>query len=134
MACFHPVPAVRLQNGDVKFISRSLADCRDLLLPCRQCVGCRLEHSRQWAIRCLDEAAMHKENSFITLTLSPENVLKYGRSLKIELFQLFAKRLRKAVEPLRIRFFIVVSIRRRMFSIFMDWSLGMLFRIKSIGL
>lgn len=109
MSCFHPVPAVRLQNGDVRFISQSLADCSDFKLPCGQCIGCRLEYSRQWAIRCLDEAQMHSENSFITLTFSNENVSKFGKSLDVSHFQRFMKRLRKEVAPLRIRFFIVVS-------------------------
>ena len=27
-----------------------------VLVPCGQCIGCRLEKSRQWAIRCVHEA------------------------------------------------------------------------------
>lgn len=134
MQCFKPVPAVRLDNGDVKFISRSLADCRDLLLPCGQCVGCRLEHSRQWAIRCLDEASLYKQNAFITLTFSPQSVSKFGRSLDVGLFQKFMKRLRKEVEPLRLRFFTVVSILKRLTLITMLCCLAMILVIVSIFL
>lgn len=105
MACYHPVNAVRLQNGDVKFVSPTVVDGTSFKLPCRQCVGCRLEYSRQWAIRCLDESQMHKANSFITLTNSLDSVSKVGRSLNLKIFQLFMKRLRKEVSPLRIRFF-----------------------------
>lgn len=105
MPCYHPATAVRLRSGDVKFISANMADGESLTLPCGQCVGCRLEKSRQWAIRCLDEAQMHSENSFITLTFSPESVLKYGRSLDLSLFQKFMKCLRKSIEPKRVRFF-----------------------------
>jgi len=95
MACYHPAPAVRLQNGDVRFISSSVVDAESFKLPCGQCVGCRLEYSRQWAIRCLDEAQMHSENSFITLTNSEDSVSKFGRSLDVGVFQKFMKRLRK---------------------------------------
>lgn len=134
MACFKPVPAVRLLNGDVRFISASLADCSDFKLPCGQCIGCRLEHSRQWAIRCMDESQMHRDNSFITLTFSPESVSKYGRSLDVGLFQNFMKRLRKEVDPLRVRFFIVESIRRRFLLTIMLCFLVLLSVIVGIGL
>lgn len=133
MACYHPASAVRLQNGDVKFISASTADCESFKLPCGQCIGCRLERSRQWAIRCLDEAQMHKENCFITLTCSPESVKKFGRSLNVEMFQKFMKRVRKEVAPLRIRFFIVVSTLSRLCRIIMRCYLDWILRIRSIG-
>lgn len=133
MQCYHPMPAVRLENGEVRFISRSLADCRDMLLPCGQCVGCRLEHSRQWAIRCLDEASMFKENCFVTLTVDPEHVAKVGRSLDVSHFQKFMKRLRKEVEPLRVRFFIVASILALLFSTIMLYCLDLISQIGRIG-
>ena len=41
-------------------------------VPCGQCVGCRLERSRQWAIRCMHESQLHEKNCFITLTYAPE--------------------------------------------------------------
>lgn len=43
-------------------------------IPCGQCVGCRLEHSRQWAVRCMCESEYHEHNYFITLTYDEENV------------------------------------------------------------
>lgn len=39
-----------------------------LELPCGQCIGCRLEYSRQWATRCVLEASQHSSNYFVTLT------------------------------------------------------------------
>lgn len=105
MACYHPAKAVRLQNGNVKFVSQATVDGSLMTLPCGQCIGCRLERSRQWAIRCLDEAQMYKDNSFLTLTMSQDSVKKFGRSLDVSLFQKFMKRVRKEVAPLRIRFF-----------------------------
>ncbi len=69
-------------------------------LPCGECVGCRLERSRQWALRCVHEASLHKQNSFITLTYSPKHVPKDG-SLHLEDWQKFAKRLRRKAGPFR---------------------------------
>lgn len=43
-------------------------------IPCGQCVGCRLEHSRQWAVRCMLESEYHTSNYFITLTYDNDNV------------------------------------------------------------
>ncbi len=73
---------------------------RPLELACGQCQGCRLERSRQWAIRCVHEAQMHKQNCFITLTYDPDHVPKDG-SLHLEDWQRFAKRLRRKAGPFR---------------------------------
>jgi len=64
------------------------------MIACGQCIGCRLERSRQWAIRCHHEASLHDKNSFVTLTYNDENLPEDG-SLSIRHFQLFMKRLRK---------------------------------------
>ena len=38
-------------------------------LPCGQCFGCRLEHSRMWAMRCMNEKRVcNGDSSFVTLT------------------------------------------------------------------
>jgi len=97
MACYHPMPAVRMSDGSVKFTSRNKRGSEsDLLLPCGQCIGCRLERSRQWAMRCLHESSLHDSNSFITLTYDDSH-LPSDMSLDYSHFQLFMKRLRKAV-------------------------------------
>ncbi|QCQ84644.1 replication initiator protein [Blackfly microvirus SF02] len=41
---------------------------KDFPLPCGKCTGCRLERSRQWAVRLMHEAQLHKKTSFVTLT------------------------------------------------------------------
>lgn len=57
---------------------------------CGQCIGCRLEYSRQWAVRIMHEAALHENNVFVTLTYKEApNSLEYGD------FQRFMRRLRK---------------------------------------
>lgn len=95
MPCYHPMPAVRMSDGSVKFVSRNKRGVNDSLeLPCGQCIGCRLERSRQWAMRCMHEASLHDANAFVTLTYSDENI-PAGGTLKYRDFQLFMKRIRK---------------------------------------
>jgi hypothetical protein len=73
-------------------------------IPCGRCIGCRLERSRQWALRCMHEAQCHDDNMFITLTYAPENIPEYG-TLKLEHWQKFMKRYRKMFTGTEIRFF-----------------------------
>lgn len=67
-------------------------------LPCGRCVGCRLERSRSWAVRCVHEAQLHDRNCFVTLTYEGQ-----VEGLVYRDFQLFMRRLRK-VRP-GVRFF-----------------------------
>lgn len=73
-----------------------------LELPCGQCVGCRAQRAADWAVRCVNEAAMHAENSFITLTYGDAHVPKDG-GLRVDDLQRFFKRVRRRVG--RIRYF-----------------------------
>lgn len=112
MSCFTPLEAWRYfdassQSYKLTF-KRGKADlpgCQRLLIPCGQCMGCRIERSRQWAIRCVHEAQLHRDNCFITLTYSPECLPANGSLVKKH-FQDFMKRLRKRFEGKeKIRFF-----------------------------
>jgi hypothetical protein len=69
---------------------------------CGVCIGCRLERSRQWAMRCMHEAQGHEENCFVTLTYD-ENTMPY--SLVLKDVQKFMKRLRGGYSPKKIRFY-----------------------------
>lgn len=68
---------------------------KPIQLPCGQCVGCRLERSRQWAMRCMHEKRLHRDSCFVTLTYD-NDCLPPGGSLVKRDFQLFMKKLRKA--------------------------------------
>lgn len=102
MSCFSPLQAWRGKFGKSGKRSivfrRSEADghceSHELLLPCGQCVGCKLEYSRQWAMRCVHEASLYSENCFVTLTYNEANLPRDGM-LCLRDFQLFMKRLRK---------------------------------------
>lgn len=111
MPCFSPLKAWRSRtlsaNGKYGIIFDAVkakrAGFQSLELPCGQCIGCRLERSRQWAIRCLHEASMYADNCFITLTYDDAH-LPEDRSLNVRHFQLFMKRLRKKFGA-KIRFY-----------------------------
>lgn len=108
MPCYSPLTAwTALDHSKVVFSSsKALNPDHPLSLPCGQCIGCRLERSRQWAIRCLHESQLYKENAFITLTFNQETLKKRGNPYTVRLrdFQLFMKRLRKNTGR-KIRFF-----------------------------
>lgn len=112
MPCYHPITAYRARfpNSSGK---HSLVFKKDegllasqLEIPCGQCIGCRLERSRQWAIRCVHEAQLHEQNSFITLTYSDEHIPPGGTLVKSH-FQKFLKRLRRSLarEGIKIKFY-----------------------------
>lgn len=109
MPCYFPLHAYKGKGKDPSKIvvvwkrSDSFRGER-LDLPCGQCIGCRLERSRQWAVRCMHEASLYEKNSFLTLTYDEASRPADG-SLKLDDFQLFMKRLRKSVAPERVRFF-----------------------------
>lgn len=92
MPCYHPLKAQRSASG-VQILSGD-APLWSFKVPCGQCVGCRLERSRQWALRCMHESTLHEHNAYITLTYNDENVPHDG-GLHHRDFQLFLKRLRK---------------------------------------
>lgn len=94
--CVKPLLAWQCANSDVVFVSNLKRHdiVRELQLPCGQCIECRLERSRQWAMRCMHEAKMHKDNCFLTLTYKPECLPERGQLVYSD-FQKFMKRFRK---------------------------------------
>lgn len=94
MRCLHP-RQVGFQ-ADGKTIAWSYKKCdkqfATFAIPCGKCIECRLEYARQWAIRCVHEAKMHEENSFITLTYDDQHL--ESTKLIYKHFQDFMKNLR----------------------------------------
>ena len=77
MACYHPIDCWRVPDASSKsgyrivFGSPASPPARGAepcTIPCGKCIGCRLAHSRQWAVRCVHEASLHDRNCFLTLT------------------------------------------------------------------
>lgn len=103
MPCFYPLNGYRAkkkaENGKRRIVfslSEGLSD-RPVTVPCGQCIGCRLEYSRQWAIRCMHEASLHQDNCYITLTYDDDNLPVNGSLIKSH-FVVFMKKLRKLKE------------------------------------
>lgn len=104
MTCYHPLLAYK-SEGKVVF-NKPFAFAKGFNLPCGQCIGCRLNYSRQWAIRIVHEAQMHDTNCFITLTFDQAHLESRTNPLSLDVteFQRFMKRLRKRYGK-NIRFF-----------------------------
>jgi hypothetical protein len=99
MACYRPLRAYapasgRDADGKLDISWRPMRGYEPISLPCGQCIGCRLERSRQWAMRCVHEAQMYDRNCFVTLTYDDEHLPPDG-SLNKRDITLFLKRLRK---------------------------------------
>lgn len=105
MSCVNPLKAYQCFDKSIVFDEIRKHDIvRSLNLPCGQCVGCRLERSRQWAMRCMHEASLYEQNCFITLTYDDTHLPSDG-SLHYKDFQLFIKRLRKKLGHNRVRYY-----------------------------
>ena len=103
MACFKPLTAFQSTDGEIFF--NDTGKHRPIELPCGQCIGCRLERSRQWAMRCVHEAQLHEDNNcFITLTYDPQNLPPDCGLIKSD-FQKFMKRLRKHFPEKKIKYY-----------------------------
>jgi len=74
--CYHPL-AVPVPG-----------QARGQLVPCGQCIGCRLSMSRMWAIRIMCEAQMHVDKSYVTLTYDNDHLPEDNSLQKIHLQKL----------------------------------------------
>lgn len=135
-ACYHPLSAI-VVDGQTTVNGKRVLKIVDPLfftfwndrhnspfpedkivkLPCGQCVGCRIQYSREWANRCMLELQYHDSAYFVTLTYSDKfiprsyyadpNTGEAHTSVTLckRDFQLFMKRLRRKFGNDHIRFF-----------------------------
>lgn len=110
MSCYSPIRAWRDIDrfggeGRIYFSNNPHSpQSKSLRLPCGGCVGCLNARSGQWALRCMHEASLHKENCFVTLTYDDAHLPSDGSLDKKEV-SAFMKALRKAIFPRKVRFF-----------------------------
>jgi hypothetical protein len=113
MPCYSPLVGYRSKylnkSGKRSIVFNTEDGFADLQvnIACGQCIGCRLEYSRQWAMRIVHESEMHNASSFITLTYNNDN-LPANHSISKREIQNFLKRLRKRIDKeygQKIRFF-----------------------------
>lgn len=67
----------RVDLSSWKQLSARYGEANIVPLPCGKCLNCKVNHANEWAVRCVLESKLHKENYFITLTFNddelPEN-------------------------------------------------------------
>ena len=118
MPCYSPLKGWKdEETGGIKF--RRDGAKEEMEVACGQCLGCRLDRSRMWAMRIVHELCMSEtdgDNCFVTLTYRDKlecdtEQLENGYfipddwSLHRSHFVKFMKRLRKAYSPRKIRYF-----------------------------
>lgn len=111
MPCYHPLSGwksatINPATGKRPVVFRASEAFRDLpvTVACGRCIGCRLERSRQWAVRLMHEAQLHADGCFLTLTYDNEHLPRGGTLVKKH-FQDFMKRLRRGFPPKSVRYF-----------------------------
>ena len=128
MTCINPRLAYRKTNG--QFTLAKIGDNapieKSTLVPCGQCMACRINHQRQWATRMVHESYSHKESCFVTLTIDDEH-RNATHSVDQRDMQLFIKRLRKELQPQKIRIFFCAeygtkSNREHYHAIIFGWT------------
>jgi len=103
MACTRPLHGYAAPGGKISFKDETNSRGHrvpSIIVKCGQCLGCRMERKRGWAIRAVHEAQMHEETSFLTLTYDKEHLPK-DHSVRVKDWQDFAKRVRKNKGPFR---------------------------------
>lgn len=93
MPCTSPIEGYRTPSGALTQDKRK-SNGNKVTVPCGRCIGCRLDYSRDWAVRITHELKFHDHACFITLTYAPEHLPK-GGNLVTKHYQDFMKRLRK---------------------------------------
>lgn len=112
VTCYYPIKAYRSSEINPETGKRRITfnphkshvEGSSFQVPCGRCTGCMIDRSQQLATRCMHEAQMHRDNCFITLTYSNE-ALPINYSVNLSDWQNFMKRLRKSLEPKKVRFF-----------------------------
>lgn len=109
MTCYAPISGYRAKslnpNGKRPIVFNTSTGYADMPIQvkCGQCIGCRLDYAKSWAIRSVHEAQLHEDNCFITLTYNDKNLPSDGSLIKWH-YQDFLKRLRKHLHPKKIRY------------------------------
>lgn len=87
----------QLKNVETSLIGNTLFLTDPIEVPCGHCIGCRMAHAKEWAVRCALEKDLYKDDECLFLTLTYDNKhLPPDGQLRKEDLQKFWKRLRKA--------------------------------------
>lgn len=109
MACSSPLSgwysATRNETGKRSIVfdlKEALVD-RPVQIPCGKCLSCKADQALMWSVRAYHESTLHDLNCFITLTYDDDHLPKDGKISK-EALQKFFKRLRKDIDPVKLRY------------------------------
>lgn len=104
MLCTHPFIKTVVKSKDIN-VPDIVINC-----PCGKCLACRVNRTREWTARLLNEMLYSESAYFVTLTYDEEHVKRndFGfAEVNKEDIQKFLKRLRKRCPNSNIRYFIV---------------------------
>lgn len=104
MLCKHPYVRDPTGKALVRWSPDKADYYKGIPFPCGQCLPCRINKRRVWTHRMMLESFCHADACFVTLTYDPEH-LPVGATLVKRDLQLFLKRLRKALDPIKIRYY-----------------------------
>lgn len=110
MPCYHPLTGYygnKVNDSGKRSLVFNATQAllpEPVFIPCGRCIGCRLDRSLSWALRCMHEASLYEDNTFLTLTYDDDH-LPHGGSLCLSDIQNFMKRFRQYISPKKIRFF-----------------------------
>lgn len=76
------------------------------VVPCGKCEACLSNRRNQWSFRLKQENRFSESSYFLTLTYDDEHLPKKGFVSKRDV-QTFLKRLRKRIEPFKIRYYLI---------------------------
>lgn len=103
MPCFSPLKGFRSASGGWTSNVRQSPTKTPMVVPCGQCIGCRISRREQWVTRMMHEASLHEANCFFTLTYEDDKLPPWG-SLRMRHVSEMFKRLRTRISPVKIRF------------------------------
>ena len=119
--CSHDVKALDAKTKEA--IYRDVGDDIDVILPayelpCGHCLGCRVDHAKEWSNRLIMESMYHDSAFFVTLTYDDDHIpivehtdeetgeYFINSSLCKRDIQLFIKKLRRRFPDDSIRYYI----------------------------
>lgn len=122
MYCLHPI---KLQLSEETRAKRMAAEympiefrfAKEIYVPCGKCEACLSKKKNEWIFRLTKEFESSQSAYFLTLTYDDEklpsktvvidDVVQEIQCVSKRDCQLFLKRLRKAIEPFKIRYYLV---------------------------
>lgn len=126
MSCYNPIymKYTGMENGKPQYkytgvramtmSTNQKSHPKDIAVPCKKCIGCRLDYSKRWADRLMLELDHSITAVFVTLTYDDEHIHYASEpaadgtiwpTLNKRDLQLFNKRLRQRFSSKKIKFF-----------------------------